>query len=73
MRPLLNPPATFFNVEQTIAVRVDCALPDPAVARTLDLRLESLSHITRVWPRHDANHTTEYTEFIGKQLIASLK
>ncbi len=72
MRQLLNPPATFFHVEQAVAVRVDRALPDPAVARTLDLRLESLSHITRVWSRHNANHTTKYTEFIGRQLLAYL-
>lgn len=69
MRQELSPSFVGADVEVPVAVAADRAVPDPARSGALDLRLKTLTDILRLRP---GLHATEFTEFIGTQLLDQL-
>lgn len=70
--PLLRPHTVDFPVKQPIAVGMKSADPKPAAIGALNFAFESLAWVTRCRSAHDSNDTTNYTQFIGEQLLSVL-
>jgi hypothetical protein len=62
------------HLEVAVSVGPDGAGPQPAVGLVSDLAAEPLLDVLRLWSHgHNRNHTTNYTEWIGTQLLAHLE
>jgi hypothetical protein len=71
--PKLCPLAGDLAVEQAVPVGVKCPFPQPAVRSAPNFPCEPLLLILRRWTHcHAGNHTTKYTEWIGRQLLTAL-
>lgn len=72
----LAPTVALLYVEVAVSVAADRARPEPAVAGAVHLRLEPLSRIRKPRPLipalHALKHTTDYTEHVGRALLAQL-
>lgn len=68
--PMFSPPSVErAHIEQPVSVRVLGAGPDPAPVAASNLGVESLSNVSRLRP---TLHPTDFTEFVGRQLLAHL-
>ncbi len=71
--PDLNPFTFTLEREQSVSIDVQHIGPEPASSRLENLREESGAFVLRNWALHTPDYTTNYTEYIGKQLMAVLK
>ena len=66
----LPPHAVNLPMEVAISIHANGADPKPAVGSRSDLGFESRALVLRFRSLgHDNNHTTRYTEYIGRQLL----
>lgn len=67
------PLAVALDMEVAVAVRAGRAIPHPAAFAALELGLESLTDVLGSGASHGAKYTTDYTEFLGTQLLDRLQ
>lgn len=72
---LLPPCPIALDVEVPVAVPADGPLPHPASRAAREFAQKALALIGRCRPlvRHNSEYTTEYTEHIGRELMAHLE